>query len=220
MKNKNSTQMLIDALSKLSPEKKIIVRKLGFASLLDFSCSSNVDQIFKWLMNRFDTESYTVTLENGFSFTITPSFVYNILGIPFGPDAIQMRSNLEDHEFINELLNGQTPKVEYLCSVLTMELDELTFSRLFLILIIDAFIAPTPTGSASQLLYHYVVNIKTVSTLDWCSFALKMLLDSIDILPIKQTTRNGSSNRRMQAYLGCKSNSLDLYLTLHSFFIF
>jgi hypothetical protein len=62
-----------------------------------------------------------------------------------------------------------------------MELDELTFSRLFLILIIDAFIAPTPTGSASQLLYHYVVNIKTVSTLDWCSFALKMLLDSIDI---------------------------------------
>jgi hypothetical protein len=173
--------MPIDALSKLSLEKRIIVRKLGFASLLDFSCSSNVDQIFKWLMNRFDTKSCTVTLENGFSFTITPSFVYNILGIPFGPDAVLMKSNPEDLEFINELLNGQTPKVEYLCSVLTMELDELTFSQLFLILIIDAFIAPTPTGSASQLLYHYVVNIKTVSTLDWCSFALKMLLDSIDI---------------------------------------
>jgi hypothetical protein len=180
MKYQSSTQLLIDALSNLTPEKKIIVRKLGFGTLLDFSCSSNVDQIFKWLMNRFDTKSCTVTLENGFSFTITPSFVYNILGIPFGPDAVQMRSNPEDHEFINDLLNGQIPKVEYLCSVLKMELDALTFSRIFMILVIDAFIAPTSTGSASLLLYHYVVNIKTVPTLDWCSFALKMLLNSID----------------------------------------
>jgi hypothetical protein len=211
--------MLIDALSKLKPEKQIIVGNLGFSSILDFSCSSNIDQIFEWLMNRFDTKSSTFTLENGFSFTITPSFVYNILGFPYGPYAVQMISNPEDYEFVTELLNGQKPTVEYLCSLLTMDLDALTFSRIFMLLIIEAFIAPTPTGSISHLLYHYVVNINTVSTLDWCSFTLQFLLNSID------TYQSNKEKGIEEEIGGCKlilvvSIQLFNLLTKYSLFLF
>ena len=72
------------AVSLLSEEKKNIVRKLGFGAFLNFSCSSNINKIFEWLMMQFNTNSCTITLENGFSFSLSPIIVHKLLGILVG----------------------------------------------------------------------------------------------------------------------------------------
>jgi hypothetical protein len=166
-------------MSELNEEKKAIVRKLGFGPLLDFSCSSNVNDIFLWLVNQFDTKTNTITLENGFSFTLTTAFVYHVIGIPCGPEPVIMTSSHDDRHFINEMLKNQAPTVECVCNMLKNDLDEATFARTYLILALNAFIAPSPCGSISDIYYHNLLNIQGVHSLDWCSFALRWLVMSI-----------------------------------------
>jgi hypothetical protein len=62
--------MFLKALSGLSDKKKSIIKKMGFGCMLDFTCTSNVNDIFLWLVKQLDPETATVTLENGFSFTL------------------------------------------------------------------------------------------------------------------------------------------------------
>jgi hypothetical protein len=84
--------MFINVISNLTEHQKTIVKKLGFGSLLKLSCLTNVNEIFHWLARHFDTTSGTVMLEDGFSFTISPNFVFKILGIPFGGNTIELKS--------------------------------------------------------------------------------------------------------------------------------
>jgi hypothetical protein len=83
-----------------------------------------------------------------------------------------------DH--INQIVGTNNPTVEFLCALLKNDLDEKTFSCAFMMLTLDAFIAPNGYGSASTAYYHALVDLDFVPLFDWCSFSLKWLLMSID----------------------------------------
>jgi hypothetical protein len=63
--------VFINIINGLPDWKKGIIRKLGFGVLLDYSCSSNISEIFSWLVQHTDPDSATVTFEDGFSFTLS-----------------------------------------------------------------------------------------------------------------------------------------------------
>jgi hypothetical protein len=66
-------------------------------------------------------------LEDGFSFTISPKFVFNILGIPFGGNTVELKSGKEFIDHINQIVGTNNPTVEFLCALLKNDLDEKHF---------------------------------------------------------------------------------------------
>ena len=169
--------MFLHALSLLNEEKKLIVQNMGFGAILDLTCSSNVNGIFHWLADQLDTQTGTLTLDNGFSFTITPSFVYKILGLPCGPMSVQFKCSKEDIDIIKEVTHTESPTAEHLCNLLNNDLlDDTSFSRVFMLLTLDAFIAPAGCGISSHSYYHNLIRVTDIPNLDWCSFALNWLL--------------------------------------------
>lgn len=171
--------MFIEALSLLNDEQKAIVRKLGFGSLLDFSCSGNLNDIIFWLLNYFDATNTTVTFENGFSFTITPQIVHKILGIPSGSNNVRLKVSKEATACIEKIVQIESPSVEDLCSMLSNQLDDTTFSIIFMLLNLSSFIAPDGSGCANPCYYENLINVLQIPELDWCSFTLNWLLVNI-----------------------------------------
>ena len=168
--------MFIKAIAQLSPEKKNIIRTIGFGSILDFKCSSNINQIFVWLINQIDTNSATITLENGFSFSLSPMFVSKILGIPFGSKPVEMTHSNEASHFIHKIVHDEVPTVEHLCLLITTEMDEQTFICIFMLLLLAAFIAPNGDGVASASYFSNLLDTTAIPQLDWCTFTLDWLM--------------------------------------------
>lgn len=77
-----STFKLLHVISNLSEKQKVVVRDIGFSSILDLCCSSVPKNLGLWLVDRFDTSSNTVNLPNGFSLTLNAAVVKSILGLP------------------------------------------------------------------------------------------------------------------------------------------
>ena len=164
------------ALSILSEEKKTSVRKLGFGALLNLSCASNINQIFEWLLMHFSTSSSSVMLENGFSFSLTPMIVHKLFGLPVGPTNVKMNSTKEATHFIHNLVGMEKATVQYLCSILSNNLDEHDFSIIFMMASLSAFVAPNGRGYASTKYYPSLLNVPGIPSLDWSSFGLNWLL--------------------------------------------
>jgi hypothetical protein len=178
-KETDSLLLFLNAISLLSDKYKAIVRKIGFGSILHFSCTSNVNDVFYWLMNQFNTETKTVTMQNGFSFIITPAFVYKVLGIPFGSQEIKMHSSIKDSELIGDIGQMNNLTVEDLCNMLKKDLDETSFARIFTLLVTEAFIAPC-SGSSRPNILQNLLDTNAIPKLDWCTFSLNWLVLSIE----------------------------------------
>lgn len=167
-------------VSNFSNQRRDWVAKLGFESFLQFSGLCNIDEVFIWLVNHFDTSTATIELENGFSFPITPLTIHKILGIPLGGFPIQTEPTTETCDFIRKEINMETPSVEHLFSLLSENLEEDKFCRVFMLIVLSVFIAPNSEGVASRKFYSALVNIEAVAKHDWCLFTISNLVYSIN----------------------------------------
>jgi hypothetical protein len=167
-------------LSTLPEQKKIIIRKLGFGSILGFSCFSNVDVIFEWLISQFDTSSGTLSLEDRFTFTLSSHSAHMILGFPAGPKAVVRTQSVEHPDFIFNIVKTKFPTVEHLCYLLSTDLDEDSFTVIFMMLLLTAFIDPNASGIPNPAYYANLEDISSIPNLDWCKFTLDCLLRSIE----------------------------------------
>jgi hypothetical protein len=152
---------------------------MGFGCMLDFTCTSNVNDIFLWLVKQLDPETTTVTLENGFSFTLSPCFAKKIFGFPAGPKRIHRKKTKEATEFFAEILKTESPTIAYLCNLLDTTDDEALFAHTFMTLIIYVFLAPNGSGIVKICYYSNLVDLSEVPQMDWCYFTLEMLLKYI-----------------------------------------
>jgi hypothetical protein len=124
--------VFITIINGLPDWKKGIIRKLGFRVLLDYSCSSNISEIFSWLVQHTDLDSTTVTFEDGFSFTLSTKVAQIILGLPCGSKSVQTKISQEASDVIHNTSHSTNVTVELLFSLLTNndDIDEVSFSRL------------------------------------------------------------------------------------------
>lgn len=129
-------------------------------------------------MYQFDTNSATLSLEDGFTFTLTSQSAQMILG-PAGPKAVVRTEPMECSDFIMNIVKTQSPTVEHLCSLLSTDLNENSFTVIFMLLLLTAFIDPNATGVPNPAYYPILEDISSIPNLDWCSFTLNCLLRSI-----------------------------------------
>jgi hypothetical protein len=118
-------------------------------------------------------------LEDGFSFTVTAYFTHIILGFPHGPKPVATNPTKEGLEFICSILQEESPTIEQLLSLLTSEVDDITFKVTFMVLIVNVFIAPNGSGFVNPSYHENFRDVNTVNQLDWCSFSLECLMTAI-----------------------------------------
>lgn len=127
-------------------------------------------------MDYIDTDTGTLNFENGFTFTVSTNIVQKILGLPFGSKPVILNSTDSSTEFIVKTVNLQNPSVQCLCSLITHDLNEESFSIIFMLLVLSAFVAPDGNGLTSPLYYNSLIKIADIPSFDWCTLALNWLL--------------------------------------------
>lgn len=171
--------MFLKMVHSLPPNQQTCVAKMGFEPFLKMPTSCNVDNIFIWLVKHFNTVNSSIELENGFNFSLTPLVVHKILGIPLGGVPVQTRPTTRTCNLINQHFTMVPPSAEYLISLVSSDLPDETFSRIFMLIVLSTIIAPNSEGVASQEYYSALVDTSSVHKHDWCLFALSYLLASI-----------------------------------------
>ncbi|EMS65915.1 hypothetical protein TRIUR3_16671 [Triticum urartu] len=177
--NEDNLQLFVKFLSELNDTQKNIVRKLGFASLLQISCACNIDDIFMWLALQFNTATCTLELRNGFNFEFNTSIVHKILGIPL---LINSTPTKECVDIINNFVQSSAPTTEHLIAMITDNISEEIFSTIFLLLTISSLIAPNAKGSPSKKFYSALQNISSAGKYNWCLSTLSYLVAHFEFL--------------------------------------
>ena len=128
---------------------------------------------------QFNTTTSRIELRNGFKFHLTESAVHKILGIPYGGFPIQTKPSKQTVDFMNTFLETTKPTPEHLPSMLSENISEEAFSRIFMLLVLSILIAPRSKGVLSKKYYNALVNIESVPKYNWCLFTLAFLVHEI-----------------------------------------
>ncbi|TVU10225.1 hypothetical protein EJB05_43739, partial [Eragrostis curvula] len=175
------TKVFIEAMKNLSEKQKLIVDELGFGSLLTLSCHKVPMHLYKWLADHFEVPTKTLKLPNGFSFTVNAKCVHNILGIPYTAWKIIDKGSEKWLQFIQTQIpsKGRTPTVEELIAMITPDLLGDDFARVFLLLALSSFLCPNTRNVCSSRYYYGILDVTSISDLDWCSLVLNWLVSYI-----------------------------------------
>jgi hypothetical protein len=103
-----------------------------------------------------------------------------ILGFPCSSKPVMTTPSEEASEFIRNIVQEEFPSIELLCSLLTNDLDDASFKVIFMLLIVNVFIAPNESGVANPAFYGNFLHVHTIQQLDWSCFTLDCLLQAID----------------------------------------
>lgn len=173
--------MFIHVASNLNKDQKQVVHDLGFFDLLGMSSTHVPPKLLHWLIKHFDCTTKTLHLPNGFSFSINPSCVRKILGIPLGGLPIQNSGSLEAYQSISSEISceGETPSVQELCNIITDDLVGHRFARVFMLLALSSFLCPNTRAVCSTRYYPPLVTVYSIKDRDWCSFVLEWMVSYI-----------------------------------------
>jgi len=190
-----STFKLLHVISNLSEKQKVVVRDIGFSSILDLCCSSVPKNLVLWLVDRFDTSSNTVNLPNGFSLTLNAAVVKSILGLPMTSSKIICKRNEESYQFIKSHFKSvaRTPSVDELVATITPELNGDHFARAFMLLVLASFLCPNSNNVTSSKYFKAVVSVNDIIKQDWCSLVLQWLNSSV--LKYQNQKMNGQTSQ-------------------------
>lgn len=165
----------------LTPCQRDLVDNVGFLHLLDLKCNTLPKGVILWLVKHFNVRTRTFNLPNGFCFTISPSFIHEVLHIPLGGKTIPSQC---DESFIN-LIARETgcadrfPTINELMLLITESLDGDRFLRIFMLFTLSCFLCPTSYDHASPEYYSAISKSDEISSYNWCGAVLDKIVLSI-----------------------------------------
>ncbi|XP_044961196.1 uncharacterized protein LOC123412306 [Hordeum vulgare subsp. vulgare] len=168
-------------IKKLNPRQRDLVRARGFGTMLDINCSQLPRDLGVRLAIWFDCDSRTVNVPNVGSFEINPFTVHQILGIPLGGRLIDKIATSEARRVIAEDtgIHSTGPSISHLMNLLSDDLTDEKFLRIFMLILLSTFLCPTSHSCASPDYFNGIVDTDDIANYDWCSFALDWLVEKI-----------------------------------------
>ena len=143
-------ESFIKLASEMTDSHKQCVCRMGFQTFLQITSMSNIDSIYFWLANHFNTTSCSIEMGNGFKFPITTSTVHKIFGMPIGGVHVITKPSEATYEFIKHELGTTSPTIEYLFSIINDELPEDKYCRIFILILVSLFVAPNSSGVVTK----------------------------------------------------------------------
>ncbi|KAE8768657.1 hypothetical protein D1007_59837 [Hordeum vulgare] len=149
--------------------------------MLDINCSQLPRDLGVRLAIWFDCDSRTVNVPNVGNFEINPFTVHQILGIPLGGRLIDKIATSEARRVIAEDtgIHSTGPSISHLMNLLSDDLTDEKFLRIFMLILLSTFLCPTSHSCASPDYFNGIVDTDDIANYDWCSFALDWLVEKI-----------------------------------------
>ncbi|CAL4940636.1 unnamed protein product [Urochloa decumbens] len=167
----------------LTPEQRKMIEDAGFGGLLKIGCPTFPLGFCGWLLRRFDTDYCELVIKGRGRIPITAESVHRVLGIPNGGGDVKYRLDEDAMAFMSDKLGASgrySPTVSSIeNSLKQMKSADEHFLRMFMVLVISSFLCPTTSLRISPRCFPPLVDIKSISELNWCKFVVEQLRKSV-----------------------------------------
>ncbi|GKA54401.1 hypothetical protein Tco_0753350 [Tanacetum coccineum] len=180
---------LFNVVKTLSDTQKKDVRDMGFASILDLDIEVNPLKLGYWVVDRLNTDSLCLEIDNGTSLQITRQSVLDIFCFPIGNIKVEDITKADIRNDITREWRGQYPSAPkgeiqrvFLGALVKQIKKERGGGRMFkmnlLVLMMTLLAEGIINGTANQNILPCLNNIEDVLNMDWCGYLLKCLRKS------------------------------------------
>lgn len=195
------------------PEKKDLVRAVGFHGLLNFASIKQINLHFSaWLMSRVDELSQSLHIVDGTRIHFTKDDIATVFGIPSTGWSILPKTAKHYSGNVTPQLAAADINVKQLCSIKAaqsiaardhdgpMSLSEQDeFKAAFVVFVMSTLLAPCGKHDrVSDDYMHVIVQPGQINSYDWAEYVMRRLLEAVSKLKADL-----ASNVKMPYIFGC-----------------
>ena len=166
--------------------KKKDVRDMGFESILELDILVNPLKLGYWVVDRLNTKTLCLEIDNKNSLQISSQSVKDIFGFPMGKIKVEDTTRADTHNNVTQEWRRQYPQAKiggiqrvYLGDVVEQINKQREGGRMFkmnmLVLIMTLLAEGITNVTANQNLLPFHVNVENISNMNWCGYLLKCL---------------------------------------------
>ncbi|KAL8492103.1 hypothetical protein ACS0TY_023648 [Phlomoides rotata] len=190
-----SPRKLLNLLEILNEKQKTDVRSIGFGGLFSLNLTKCSDhRILSWLIKNFNSKSRVLYIDGHRFFAITADDIYDVLMLPRNECSPVLKyTRKEDGADMVRYLKDKY-RIKTTKSLFETIRDALVdggadFKRLFIMYCLSSFLTPSPNQQVTTGVVKSLIDVEKISKLDWSSYILDFLCDSIS-----QFKKPGSKN--------------------------
>ncbi|XP_057775900.1 factor of DNA methylation 4-like isoform X2 [Salvia miltiorrhiza] len=173
-----------DRIQMLNVPQKAAIREMGFGKILDLGIREIPGKLAYWTLDRFNSRSCAMELNDGLKLEITEDDVYRVFGFPKGEKKIDIFERRATNDLFKQWLDcfGCLSREKI---TLTNILDEMIatahggtwFRRHFLIAMAFALIESTTSGNILPFILNRLHDVNKVREWNWGEFVIRCLID-------------------------------------------
>lgn len=166
-------------IDSLSEDKKSVIRRYGFGSLLLFDKCFVPKSFSKWLASLVEFKSGDLII-HGKVISLTPKSVNHVLGIPVGGTPFPTNYSIGKSAVLSKLNKNSLPQVSFFANKLSdPDLSDEEVVMCFLIVALHCFLCPNSNIVPSPRYLGVFQDLENISSFDWSAFVLRWLLDGV-----------------------------------------
>ena len=163
----------------MSEEKKAIVRRYGFGSLLLFDKCFFPKKFSKWLASHVEVKSGDLIV-NGKVISLTADSVNLVLGIPLGGTSFPSNYSAGKATVLSKIGKTSLPQISFFVDKLRAEsLSEEEVIVCFLVFALHCFLYPNSNLVPSPRYLGVFEDIEHLRSYDWSGFVLRWMLHGV-----------------------------------------
>lgn len=197
--SRQSITLFSGVIGSLGEDKKDIIRKSGFGSLLLFDKCFVPKSFSKWLASLVEVKAGDLIIHDKV-IPLTPKFVNLVLGIPVGGIPFPAKYSTGKSIVLSKFNKSCLPQVSFFAdklSVVGLPDDEVVMC--FLIVALQCFLCPNSNIVPSPRYLGVFEDLPNIHSYDWSGFVLRWLLDGV-----KSYTHGKKAGHKSSATLsGC-----------------
>ncbi|XBI09616.1 hypothetical protein VPH35_137128 [Triticum aestivum] len=195
--SRTSVQKVLSVTSQFDEYKVFLVQEIGWGGILKLRPLPRMNLKFsKWVMNRVDTITRSINLDNLRTMRFYDVDVHKVFGIPCGQLDIALheqpnettvniiRATLGMPEKGNQILKvAEKVLCRPLSEKLSSTIEKDSFKMALVIFVMGHLLTPTSKHDAAPIDYWAgIVNPERISDFNWCEYVLQDLLKAVSML--------------------------------------
>lgn len=163
----------------MSEDRKDVIRRYGFGSLLLFDKCFVPKKFSKWLASLVEVKSGDLIVQ-GKVISLTARSVNEVLGIPVGGIPFPSNYSAGRDYVLSKIGKSSLPQVSFFASKLkAVDLSDEELIICFLVVALHCFLCPNSNIVPSPRYLGVFEDIERLQDYDWSGFVLRWLLDGV-----------------------------------------
>lgn len=162
----------------MSEDKKAVVRRYGFGSLLLFDKCFVPKKFFKWLASHVEVKSGDLIV-NGKVISLTVDSVNLVLGIPLGGTSFPSNYSSGKATVLSKIGKTSLPQISFFADKLKADSLSEEVMVCFFVVALHCFLCPNSNIVPSPRYLGIFQDIEHLRSYDWSGFVLRWMLHGV-----------------------------------------